>query len=316
MCVVAAAAAALMWAGPVEFGMAELQRAVAARGLSPKRFVFKTEVTGDPADSYRIAPGLIAGGDLRGLMYGLLEAAAQVRATGRVRKTQGTPALAIRGIRLDLSGDPEWFYSREDWPALFRSLARQRFNRFKLSVADLAGGKLDMLRFISQTASDYGVDFAISIAFPASYTAVAELLSRCPAIRAVQVRPETEAALEAIRALRDAGRRVTLEASGAQRELPGAAASAGVPVRLSAAYPGEAPFSRNFLWEIAEPAASEVRVPNLPAFVGRLAGAGAGGFEIQMSPAEREAAIAMDRDGRRPTAYFLLGRCAFNPKEM
>jgi hypothetical protein len=304
--VVAAAVAASMWAGPVEFGMAELQRAIAARGLSPKRFIYKTEVTGDPGDSYRITPGLIAGGDLRGLMYGLLDAAAQIRATGRVRKSQGTPALAIRGMRLEVEGDPEWLYSREDWPALFRSLARNRFNRFKLAVADLGGRKLEMLKFISQTASDYGVDFAIGLAFPASYAVVSELLSACPAIRAVQVGGEADAVMEVIRALRDAGRRVTLEASGT---LPGTAAGAGVPVRLSASYPGDAPFGRQFLWEIEKNPHSSIS--NLAA---KLAGTGAGGFEIEMSPADRAAAIAMDREGRAAATLFLLGRFAYDPK--
>ena len=62
-----AAAAAVVLAGPVEFGQAELDRAIAERGLNPRALRIKTEVAVDPPDSYHIAPGLITGGDLRGL---------------------------------------------------------------------------------------------------------------------------------------------------------------------------------------------------------------------------------------------------------
>ena len=71
-----AAAAA---AGPVDFGMAEVNRAEAARGIAQGSIHFRTEISQDPPESYRIDPGRISGGDLRGLMYGLLEAAGQIQ---------------------------------------------------------------------------------------------------------------------------------------------------------------------------------------------------------------------------------------------
>jgi hypothetical protein len=42
------AVAGLAWAGPVEFGKQELERAIAGRRLSPQRFRVVTEVTVDP----------------------------------------------------------------------------------------------------------------------------------------------------------------------------------------------------------------------------------------------------------------------------
>src|SRR5260370_25652125 len=70
---------ALAYAGPVDFGLAELQSALAARNLKWK---VKTELSLDPAENYRIEPyaagGVhITGGDLRGVIYCLLDAAPQ-----------------------------------------------------------------------------------------------------------------------------------------------------------------------------------------------------------------------------------------------
>src|SRR5215831_16242749 len=64
-------------AGPIDFGLSEYKAALAARNLKWK---IAYEVTPDPPDSYRIEPykfggAHVTGGDLRGLMYGLLEAA-------------------------------------------------------------------------------------------------------------------------------------------------------------------------------------------------------------------------------------------------
>ena len=41
-------------AGPVEFGLRELDRAIAARGLRPDRFRFKTEVGADAPEAWRM----------------------------------------------------------------------------------------------------------------------------------------------------------------------------------------------------------------------------------------------------------------------
>jgi hypothetical protein len=182
-------------AGPVEFGRTELDRAISARGLRPGAVRFKTEVSAGAPESFRIMPGLISGADLRGLMYGLLEAAAQIRETGRLVRTSGAPATPIRGIRYllhnrDLEND--WYFSREYWNDFFAMLARNRFNRFNLvfahqtdylappypywvtveefpqvRVPGLSNAErernLEMLCYISQTAADHAVDFTLGV---------------------------------------------------------------------------------------------------------------------------------------------------------
>src|SRR5574341_138429 len=99
-------AAAPGFAGPVEFGKAEVARAIAERGLRPNQVRFQVEINADGPESYRIQPGRISGGDARGLMYGLLEAAEQIRERGRLIAARGAPATPIRGIR--------WFLHNED----------------------------------------------------------------------------------------------------------------------------------------------------------------------------------------------------------
>src|SRR5262245_34631004 len=102
-------------AGPVEFGMSELNAALAARNL---KWPNKAELNLDPHENFRIEPysyggAYISGGDLRGLMYGLLEAADQIRANGRLTKIHGAPATPLRGVRIaitsELAGQSEDF---------------------------------------------------------------------------------------------------------------------------------------------------------------------------------------------------------------
>lgn len=87
-------------------------------------------------EAYTIAPWRVSGGDLRGLMYGLLDAAEQIRKTGRLASSHVTPAVAIRGLRLHLRKQ-EWeqksFQDRAFWSRFFETLARSRFNRFQLA---------------------------------------------------------------------------------------------------------------------------------------------------------------------------------------
>ena len=87
-------------AGPVEFGLAEYNAAVASRNLKWK---VKYELSLDPPETFRIEPykyggAHVTGGDLRGLMYGLLEAADQVRSTGHLEASfrRRPPLLARR----------------------------------------------------------------------------------------------------------------------------------------------------------------------------------------------------------------------------
>jgi hypothetical protein len=177
------------WAGPVEFGMAEVQRAISERGIRPGVIRFKTELTLEPPESYRILPGRITGGDLRGLMYGLLEAAEQIRVTGRLTAARGEAATPLRGIRILLHHrdlEPTWYHSRDYWIGFLRMLARNRFNRFNLVFAhqtypfwvtvpefpeirvpglsdEERHRNLETLRFISQTAAEHAIDFTLGI---------------------------------------------------------------------------------------------------------------------------------------------------------
>ncbi len=190
-----AAAALALRAGPVEFGMREVESAIAARGLRPGAIRFTTEVSPDSAETFRIVAGRIEGGDLRGLMYGLLTAAEQIRATGRLSQQKGAPATPLRGVRFvfdDYEQKPDWFYSEERWREFIRMLARNRFNRFHMVFAQPPGGmsppypywvsipefpevrmrglsewqrrrNLAMLKFISNTCAEHAVDFTLGI---------------------------------------------------------------------------------------------------------------------------------------------------------
>jgi len=131
---------------------------------------------------------------------------------------------------------------------------------------------LEMLRWISNTAAEYGIDFTLGIwehnaqtnqtptveglnrqnIGPYSYAALRKVLAACPKIRSVQMRTNSESGIPSdqqvefyrdyvYRALRDAGRRITLDLRGwvMAPEMLQAALQSGVPVRLSSKYWGE-----------------------------------------------------------------------------
>jgi hypothetical protein len=87
--------------------------------------------------------GLLACGDLRGLMYALLELADRIQhsqhpftALEQDRTIAERPFNSIRSNgRIFCSDiqDKPWFYDRDMWPAYFSMLATQRFNRFSLN---------------------------------------------------------------------------------------------------------------------------------------------------------------------------------------
>ena len=308
--------------GPVEFGRSELDRAIAERGLSPGKFSIKTQVAVDPAESYRIVPGLITGGDLRGLMYGLLEAADQVRKSGKLQKVEATPGMTIRGARgtiEDFAGDLQWFYGREQWPALFRTLAINRFNQFQIAVPDLAAAAVEQnlgaLHFISDTAAEYGIDFTLGVGTrqalegPDLYAALVKVLAACPAIRGVRLRMDADLGKDAIRAIQETGRRVTIELPEDAPAIAALAAMAVLPVRFSVPYPGPSRPAKGsqFFWELgAPPAAGE---PELTRLVNKLAGTGAGGFQIDLP-------VAMLGKGPDTVPVWLsLGRLAYDVSE-
>jgi hypothetical protein len=252
---------------PVEFGKAELARAFEHRGQAPVP-VDLNIMTGTP-ESYTVEPGspvTIIGGDERGLMYGLLSAAEQVRAGGKILPDSGSPSVAMRGIRYFINNEDlekDWYYSKEYWTQYFRMLARNRFNRLNLvfatqtdylappypfwvdvptipeiRVVGLAPEErqhnLNMLKYISDTASAHGVEFTLGIwqqnAFPKNYremvtagaeatfnvdelapgtvlgltkdnigpytyAALKKVLQLCPQIKSVQIRANAESSI-------------------------------------------------------------------------------------------------------------------------
>ena len=155
--------AMLAAAGPAEFGQSELDAAMAQRKLKWKNQV---ELSLDAPDTFRIEPysvggAHITGGDLRGLMYGLLEAAEQIRDTGHFTKTIGTPAASLRGVRIVMTPELEQA-SEEFWNSYFRMLARNRFNRVHVVFARIEA-PYRLPQFLSRTAADYGIDFTLGI---------------------------------------------------------------------------------------------------------------------------------------------------------
>ncbi len=110
-----AACAMVHAAGPVEFGMAEYDAAAAARHLKYKPKLV-AELNLEPPETFRIEPytaggAHITGGDLRGLMYALIEAADQIRTTGRLKRVHAIPNVPIRGLRIHAEPQSPWFAS-------------------------------------------------------------------------------------------------------------------------------------------------------------------------------------------------------------
>ena len=104
-------------------------------------------------------------------MYGLLEAAEQMRATGRLKLTRGVPALALRGIRVTADPEAAWFTAGpqggEFWQQYFAGMARDRFNRLEVAFETTPGAEaFPALRSMAQTAAQYGVDLAVGLARP------------------------------------------------------------------------------------------------------------------------------------------------------
>jgi hypothetical protein len=321
---VCAALAWTAWAGPVDFGKQELERAVAERGLSPQRFRVQVELSTEAPESFRIAPGLISGGDLRGLMYGLIEAAAQVRQRGLLLITTGSAKMAIRGVRLSLQPkdvEADWYKSSAYWQEFCATLARSRLNRLTLvyrnqPLAGLAEGPgLAMLRNISEAAAEHAIDLVLGVeTVPAELGAdnpLKRLLDAFPKIRVVQ------ASFGAFTTTRGAGRRVVVEIPDSELtgELIGAARQAGQPLRVVVKYgdrtPAAArPVPEELLWRIETGSGAAQRPWSDPAFVRKtilsFSEGGCAGFEIEppaLPPAE----------GSR-LFYLLWGRLSYDPK--
>jgi len=122
-----------------------------------------------PSASEGKAVLLACGHDARGLMYGVLELADRVQhadtpllALNRSKPTIEQPLNAVRAIGRPFVSDVEdkpWFDDREFWPAYFGMLARQRFNRFHLSL----GFGYDTLRYVTDAYLLYPYPFLVSV---------------------------------------------------------------------------------------------------------------------------------------------------------
>ncbi|MBZ5633883.1 MAG: hypothetical protein LAO55_12240 [Acidobacteriia bacterium] len=239
------ATAAVRAAGPVDFGKAELDAALAERKL---KLHVDTELSLDPPETFRITlykTGLarVTGGDLRGLMYGLIEASEQIRATGRLKAVSGKPATVVRGVRMALRSydlAQPWFTSDDRWRAYFQTLARSRLNRVSVMIP-LAEADIERLRILSETAAEFGVDFVLGIRHlagdPQELNArLRGILDNCPLIRGVQIEAGDEPVQlyqeSVFTALRESGRRVMLDLRNAdgRPDVLRAALGSGAPL--------------------------------------------------------------------------------------
>ncbi len=229
-------AASLACAGPAEFGTAELNSALAARNL---KWRVRAELSLDPPESFRIDPAYggasISGGDLRGLMYGLLDAADQIRATGHIAKTRGNPATPLRGARIAVT--PELESAGADyWRGYFQMLARNRFNRVHVAIARL-DPPYALPRLLSEFANEYSIDFTLGLEAGIAPDQLTKLLAACAMIHSIAVEAGSESRDAILAALRDTGRRVTVDFDGSAAILTSPSADAVPIVRPFGAWP-------------------------------------------------------------------------------
>jgi hypothetical protein len=202
-------------AGPLEFARAELDEAIRERKLNPARFVVRTEYSlVQPDEGFQIvATNLIRAGSQRGLVYGLLEAAQQVRNQGRLSAVTGKANVPLRGVRRTMA-EEDWGRPQEWWLDRFAQLARLRLNRFHLVLGGeaLSEERIEALKRISDAARDRAIDLVIGLEDP-SAEEVMRLLAECEAVRGVYVDAETAAFASG--PVSTAGRYVVLETTKA-----------------------------------------------------------------------------------------------------
>jgi len=202
-------------AGPLDFARAELDEAIRERKLSPARFVVRTEYSMlQPDEGFQISTtNLIRAGSVRGLVYGLLEAAQQVRNHGRLPAVTGRANVPLRGVRRTMA-EEDWGRGQEWWLDRFAQLARLRMNRFHLMLGreTLTEARVEVLKMISDAARDRAIDLVIGLEDP-SAEEVMRLLAECEAVRGVYVDAETAAFASG--PVSTAGRYVVLETTRA-----------------------------------------------------------------------------------------------------
>jgi len=283
------------FAGPSEFGQQELRTALAERGLTIN---IETELNLDQPETFHITSvsptsARVSGGDLRGLMYGLIEAAEQIRAGGQLTTTTGEPGLRLRAVRVapsDADLAAPGFYLSDRWNTFFAMLARNRMNRVTLVLPpDKLEG--DRIRFLSTLARDHGVDFYIGIRTTLGprtlYTQLRRMLSECVLVRGVQIDVGREP-VEFYRtvvfpALQESGRRVTLDLHGAEArpDLLRAAQAAGMVLDIAGR--SVAATLGNPFHALAAAQSTPAELDPVRARLTVLAGTGANGFEVDLA---------------------------------
>lgn len=250
-------------AGPVDFAQAALDAAYASRGLSGAAARVSFELSPVlPEDGFQIVGAVIRGGSARGLMYGLLEAADQIRAAGRLSPVKGEPVVALRSVRRVMTAS-DWERPRAMWDEVFTLLARARFNRLHLMLDEpLTHERIEALRTVSAAAQERAVDLAVGLVAPSVQDVIA-LLAACPAVRAVHVDPSSAGLISG--PVREAGRYVVLESSEPVSPAVAVPLRVGAPAEKAIAC--EAPCSRYAVYP------SEASPP--------ASFAGIGGVEIQ-----------------------------------
>ena len=180
---------------PQSFGMSEFQRALHQRGINDVSIETEIRAGSTPAEGFEISGHKLVASDARGLMYGLLHAAEEIRRGGRLTDAKESPHVTMRGIRYFLHNEDleqDWYYSRAYWDEYFSMLASDRFNRFNLVFAHQTDylappypfwvdipefpaiharrlsaaprkKNLEMLQYISQAATAQGIDFTLGI---------------------------------------------------------------------------------------------------------------------------------------------------------
>jgi len=195
-------------AGPVEFGQAELQKVIEERGLNARSFHVAVEYSLVlPADGFQIQGQIIRGGSRRGVMYGLLEAADQLRERKTLAAVKETPRFEIRAARLR-AGDEVLARPEREWRGLFEALARARFSRLRLEMRELTAERSLRLAKIAPLAEEHAIDLALSLE-EVDPPLLLKLLGESIVFKAVQVPPG--AAATAMTTLSEAGRYVTLD---------------------------------------------------------------------------------------------------------
>jgi hypothetical protein len=328
----AAAGLALGASGPVEFGSAEFQAANATRRWPVK---VKTELSLDPPETFRIQPytaggGRVTGGDLRGLMYGLIEAAEQLRSTGRLKPAHGSPATPLRAVRFKLTAEDmeqPWLSSETFWRGYFQTLARSRINRFNLAMPRLIEPP-SRLCMLSQLAASYGVDFTLGLPEPAGDPAtlrsrLTSILAACPSIRGIEL-DTGGAPLEwyrdaVLRTIETAGRRITLDLhnpaarTDANAMLVQAALDANLHVHVSSpagCKDASALPEGVCYWALHEPVAADAET--VRERVADLTADGSSGFEMEAPRAEGD--TPAPPQNAQELFYWMWGRMSYDPK--